>query len=226
MFKAVRSEITERLAEVFQLIEHIRTLEAEPPDPDPVEVKILRGLFYVHLYAAFELAVNKSVQCFLQGANALNVAPLHFHPRFFSVALESEFSSIRNVGEEKRWSARVQLIDKQAATDVRPINGDIFGLYLQNVWVERLEVLFRCLNIEEPIVPDPTFRLYIDEMVEKRNGVAHGRFSAQGVGSVRRSNELMQRYNAVGATCSHVIDCFDAHHTTRGLILEAHRPLY
>lgn len=207
-------------------LEHIRHLESVPPIPDPPEAKILRGLFHVHLYAALEYAVNQGVQRFLLAVTALGVPPLHLHARFFSIALDSGFSSIRNVGEDKRWSSRVKLIDLQFSPDLQPINGDIFGLYLQNVWVEKLDILFNCLNINQPVVPNPTFRLYIDELVERRNGVAHGRMSALGVGSAWRSPELLIRFNAISATCIHLLDCFEQHHLTRGLILEAHRPAY
>lgn len=226
MLTAVRAEVSGRLAEVFQLVEHIRHLESVPPVPDPPEAKILRGLFYVHLYAALEYAVNQGVQRFLQAVAALGVPPLHMQARFFSVALDPGFNSMRNVGEEKRWSARVKLIDLQSSPVSQPINGDIFGLYLQNVWVEKLDVLFSCLNINQPVVPSSTFRLYIDELVERRNGVAHGRISALGVGSAWRSPELLIRYNAISATCIHLLDCFERHHLDRGLILEAHRPAY
>jgi hypothetical protein len=226
MLTTVRAEVSGRLAEVFQLVEHIRHLESAPPVPDPPEAKILRGLFHVHLYAALEFAVNQGVQRFLMAVVALGVPPLHLHARFFSVALDSGFSSMRNVGEDKRWSSRVKLIELQFSTDAQPINAAIFGLYLQNVWVEKLEILFNCLNINLPVVPNPAFRLYIDELVERRNGVAHGRFSALGVGSALRSPELLIRFNAISATCIYLLDCFEEHHLARGLILEAHRQAY
>jgi hypothetical protein len=226
MLTAVRAEVSDRLAEVFQLFEHIRHLESAPPAPDPPEAKILRGLFHVHLYAALERTVNQGVQRFLQSVTALRVPPQHLQTRFFSVALDPSFSSMRNGSEDKRWSSRVKLLDLQNSHESQQINADIFGLYLQNVKAEKLEVLFSCLNIGQPIVPTPSFRLYIDELADYRNGVSHGRFSALGIGSSRRSPELLIRFNAISATCIHVLDCFEQHHLSRGLILEAHRPAY
>lgn len=226
MLTTVRAKVSGRLAEVFQLVEHIRHLESIPPVPDPPEAKILRGLFYVHLYAALEYSVSQGVQRFLLAVAELGVLPMHLHARFFSVALDPGFRSIRDLGEAKGWGARVKLIDLQPSSVCQPINSDVFGLFLQNVWVERLDVLFSCLNIDQPVVPDPAFRLYIDELVDRRNGVAHGRFSALGVGSARRSPELLTRFNAISATCIHLLDCFEQHHLDRGLILAAHRSDY
>ena len=208
------------------MLELSRHLEAVPPVADPPEAKILRGLFYVHLYAALEYAVNQGVQRFLQAIDALCIPPSHLEARFFSVVLDANFNSIRNVGEEKRWSARSKLIDLQSSTQSQSINGDIFGLYLQNVWIERLDALFNCLNIHLPVVPDPSFRLYIDELVERRNAVAHGRISALGIGAARRSPELVIRFNAVSSTCIYILDCFEEHYLSCGVIMPGHRPIY
>jgi len=226
MLIAVKAETTSRLSEVFQLIDVIKRLEAIPPLPDPNEVKILRGLFWVHLYAALEYAVSNGVQRFLQAIDTLNAPPVHFTPRFFSVVLDSNFSALRNVGEDKRWTKRVELLNAQVSGVPTKINPDIFGLYLQNVWVEKMEILFSCLEINQPIVPDPSYKPYIDELVSQRNGVAHGRMSALAVGSSRRSNELLIRFNAISAICTHFFDCLEQHHSTRSVIQYLHRATY
>lgn len=190
MLAAVRAETAARLTEVFQLVELIRQLESSPPQPDPAEAKILRGLFWVHLYAALEYAVNSSTQRFLHAVEALKVPPEHLKPCFFSVALEPNFSALRNVGEDKRWTKRMELLGAQSSMTPNKINADIFGLYLQNIWAEKIEALFACFGITQAIVPDPSYKPYIDELVMHRNGIAHGRTSALGVGSARRSPEL------------------------------------
>lgn len=226
MLTAVRADVTARLSEVFQLVEHIRTVEVAPPLSDPPEARILRGLFYVHLYAALEYAVNQGVQRFLQAIAALNAPPQHFQPRFFSVALDGNFASFRNVGEEKRWTTRVKLIDALKSTTPQRISSDLFGLYLQNIWAERLDTLFACLDISHPIVPDPSYRLYVDELVEHRNGVAHGRYSALGIGSSKRSPDLLIRHQAISSTCIHILDCLEQQHLTRGVIQFNFRSAY
>jgi len=226
MLTAVRAETTARLTEVFQLIELIRQLEVTPPQPDPAEAKILRGLFWVHLYAALEYAVNSSTQRFLQAVGTLNVPLEHFNPCFFSVALEPNFSALRNVGEDKRWTKRMELLGAQSSTSPNKINADIFGLYLQNIWAEKIEALFACFGITQAIVPDPSYKHYIDELVMHRNGIAHGRTSALGVGSARRSPDLLLRYEAIRATCQYLFDCFEQHHTSRGVIQPNRRVAY
>lgn len=226
MLATLRAEAAGRLAEVRQLLDVIRQLEATPPTPDPPEVRILRALFFVHLYAAFEFTVSQGVQRLLQEVAKLNISPSHFDSKFHAVALDANFSSFRNVGEDKRWSTRISFLDQQVSSNALSINADIFYLYLQNVWIEKLEVLFGCLCIHQPVVPDPSYRLYVDELVERRNGIAHGRFSALGIGGSIRSPELQIRLAAIGATCTHILDCFEQQERDRLYILPSHRTVY
>lgn len=226
MLSGVRSEVSVRLAEVFQFLEHIRKIEEPPPAPDATEAKILRGLFYVHIYSALEYTINHGVRTFLQASAAFNAPPQHLQARFLSVALDPSFSSLRDVSEERRWKARLDLLDLQSSGSPQAMSNDVFGLYLQNIWAKRLETVFACLDIDDPIVPDPRYRGYIDEVVDRRNAVAHGRESAADVGSARRSAELRDRFNAISATCSHILDCLDGQHTALGVIQPAHRSVY
>lgn len=226
MLMAVRAESTTRLAEVLQLLEQIRDREAIPPIPDPPDAKILRGLFFVHLYSALEFTVNKAVEAFLTEAQVMSIAPEHMHPRFYSVALDSNFASLRNIGEDKRWVKRVELIDLLGVSSPQKIDSQLFGLYLQNVWIRKIEVMFSCLAISQPPVPDPSYRLYVDELVERRNAVAHGRESALQVGSGRRSPDLLIRYTAISATCAHVLDCIEGQHANKGIVLQPYRARY
>ena len=62
MFAATLSEVRARLAEVRQFLDAIKELESDPPAPDSSEVRVMRGLFFVHLYAGLEYAVNAGVE--------------------------------------------------------------------------------------------------------------------------------------------------------------------
>jgi hypothetical protein len=226
VLSGVRAEVSVRFSEVLQVLEHIKSVEKPPPIPDVTEAKILRGLFYVHLYSALEYTINQGVRTFLQAVAGFNAQPHHYQARFLSVALDSEFNSIRNIGEDRRWGARLKLIALQSSSDPQVINNDLFGLYLQNVWIKKLETIFECLDINDPVVPDSTYRGYVDEVVERRNAVAHGRESAADVGAARRGAELLIRYNAINATCIHFLDCLESQHIARGVIQPIHRDTY
>ncbi|TQM08419.1 MAE_28990/MAE_18760 family HEPN-like nuclease [Stenotrophomonas maltophilia] len=226
MFTAHRNDVTKRITEVRLLLDLVRNMEAPPPAVDSLEVRVLRGLFFVHLYSALEFTINGAVERFLAGVGDLRVKAQHFEPVFLSVALDSTFSSLRMVSEEKRWPKRREVWSRAASEEICPVNSGIFGLYLQNVWVERIDALSNCLNIGEPMIPNAAYRAYVDELVDRRNGVAHGRFSAAGVGGGRRSPDLQIRFNAISETCLNILDVLEDGLDGRCVVQEQFRGLY
>ena len=193
---------------------------------DTHEVLILRGLYYVHLYAAFEHSVNQGVQSFLKAVTNLRVSTAHFELPLFSVALDSQLSSLGDVGEAKKWGRRLDIFNRQNSEGKCVLNDTVFGLYLQNVWIENLQQVFNCLNIPDPVIPDPRLGPYVEEIVEKRNIVAHGRESPAIVGRGTRTPELKIRLDAIAEVVQHIFDCFEKGLTTRSFIAPQHRATY
>lgn len=214
MFASERLNATNRLTEVRQLLETIKTLEStDPLQPDGTEALILRGLFYVHLYATLEHTVNQVVEKLLSAVSGLAVKIAHFEPIFLSVALDPEFTSFGDTGKNRRWAKRITFLKKQMSLDNEKLNTSLFSFSLQNIWKQDLIDVFECLYINEPIVPEATLIHYIDEIVNKRNEIAHGRQSPVIVGRGTRSPDLLIRLDAVSQIIFHVIECFEKHLT-------------
>lgn len=197
-----------------------------PLQADTAEVLVLRGLFYVHLYATLEYSVNQAVERLLHAITDLKIKTAHFEPIFLSVALDPEFSSFSDSGKNNRWSKRISFLKKQSSADEAALNLGIFSIYLQNIWKENLLQIFECLFINAPIVPDPALGLYIDEIVNKRNAVAHGRESPARVGVGTRSSDLHIRLDAVSRIITHLIHCFEKHLTELNFVREDQRAQY
>lgn len=227
MFDAHRDEVAKRFSEVRVLLDHVRALEAPPPSVDPPEVRVLRGLFYVHLYAAVEYTLTGCVERSLSGIQQLSVKTSHFEPCFHAVALDADLKSLSDAGEKGKWKKRLDLWRKSSdENDCAAVDTAIFGPYLQNVSSQRIDTISNCLNISTPMFVHSSHRTYFDELVERRNGVAHGRFSALGLGSARRSPDLMLRFNAISESCLHMIDVFEETLQSRTTIRENFRSLY
>ena len=216
---------TLRFNEVRLLLNEIRRQESVPPAADSETVAILRGLFYVHLYGAFEFAITAATQSLLQAISSVRVPYGHLEQVFYGVALDHRFSSLANRSQSGKWKGRRDLLSEQKSNDVCGVNDTIFSQDLQNIWHKTLVELFENLGIGGPVVPDVRFRGYIDEVVDKRNAVAHGRESPASVGT-KRSSELEARFDAVSSTATYVMDCLDRHLRDRAFVSAAHREMY
>jgi hypothetical protein len=171
MFTAVRELSASRFAEVRQLLSHIKSVEHARSDAltDPLEATILRGLFYVHLYGAFEYAVHLSVTALLEAISGTRVSYAHFAQLFHSVALDSRFEAAAFCGSDTKWAKRKELLNDQKSQSPCILDEAMLDDQLQNIRFRTLENLFECFCISDPVVPELRLRGYIDEIVDNRN---------------------------------------------------------
>ncbi|MFY9559605.1 MAG: MAE_28990/MAE_18760 family HEPN-like nuclease [Terriglobales bacterium] len=218
-----------RLVEVQRLLAHIKKVEQAALDGDPVSAEqapILRGLFFVNLYGAIEHSLSLAVQVLLQEMSKVAVAYADFEHLIHVVALDAEFRSVAGSGYESRFTKRKALLTRQVSNDSCELNDTIFHDQLQNVWYATLREIFQHLNIQRFPLPDIKMRGYLDEIVEKRNAIAHGRSSASAVGRLTTSQELDTRLNAIREVLDHIINAFDEYLDNRLFVTAKQRTHY
>jgi hypothetical protein len=207
---------------------HIKAVE-DAPSNIPVassDATILRGLFYVHIYGAFEYAVHLSVTALIEAISDTGVSYAHFEHLFHSIALDSRFESAAFCGAETKWVKRKDLLNEQRSESPCLLDGSMLDDQLQNIHFRTLENLFECFCIGEPVVPELRLRGYIDEIVNNRNRISHGRDSANRVGANSTSAELDRILEAIVLVANHIIDSFDRHFADRRFVAETHRGHY
>jgi hypothetical protein len=192
-----RVSIDARMLEVRSLISFIKTQESTATPPvDTDAVKIVRGLFYVHLYGAFEKTVNECVETYLRSIAALELEVLHVAPQLMPLALDAKFRSLHSVPGTSNWRKRIALIDSMVSAEVCAINDLVFAEQLQNVWPETIENIVEYLGIGG-ITFDEADVLACKEIVDKRNQVAHGRTSPLKIGASVKAIDLESRFESI-----------------------------
>lgn len=227
MLAIYRLNSASRINEVRKMLDVIKHMESSDPlAPDSNEVLILRGLYYVHLYGAFEHSVNQGVQAVLGNITSSKVKINHIEHILYSVVLDPQFNSYKDSGVDAKWEKRIKLLNKIKSDSECKISDAVFSFFLQNIWHKSLEQVFECLCIPFPCVPENRLIGYIDEIVNKRNAVAHGRECAADVGAGTRSPELQIRHDAIVQVINHIYDCFENYLIGKHYISEAHRANY
>ena len=196
-FQPVISGVDERFQQVRDFLSLIKARENTELPTSSSDTKMLRGLFYVHLYAAFEFSINSSIQQTLHLAASKKVKLHDFEPRFYAVGLNHLFQAYPTIKSKNRWKKRIEIFDSINSDKSSEINNNLFGEYLQNIWTETLVDVCNCLCLPLSIQPSPVERRYIDELVETRNSVAHGRESAHNVGERTVGIDLETRFNVI-----------------------------
>ncbi len=224
MFEAEQLSFAERMREVRALHQIISELESSDPfQPDSTRVIIIRGLFFVLLYAGFEFAVNQIISATLREISSAAVETAKLDQPFFALALSPQLDSLENGASDTKWERRRKLFEAQTQEKPCIINDSLLSMHLQNIGRKSLEQVFSCFGITDPVVPTPRYFGYLDELVEKRRAVSHGRTGAEDAGRRYRSGELLQRLDAVIDVVAHLETTFATYVSQRRYLAAAHR---
>lgn len=225
-FAVDRTDIDSRFRDVRALISLIKRMESEDVPPvDSDEVKILRGLFYVHLYGAFEKSINDIVQAYLRKVESLNIVKAHTSPHFWPTALDASFKSLQSTLGSGNWKKRGEFIFATESNEVCAIADGVFSEQLQNIWPETIDTVFLYLGLGQMDWIDLDI-LAVREVVDKRNQVAHGRTAPVRVGNSVRSPGLELRLNSLYLIVSSIADQMEGHIEGLRFIRAEHREGY
>lgn len=199
--------VTARFGEVSSLLSEVTALESSDPlVPDSETIRSLRGLLYVHMYAAFEFAMSQSFIRLAQHVSARNVKRRHLQLPVYSAALDPHFEALRNLSTfEKRFRKRIETIGCTSDAELVTIKDDILSPKFQSASTDSIALAFAIYGIPGTHLYDVRAKGYIDEVVERRHAVAHGRESAADVG-VTRTAELRKRHDALYKQSIFIID--------------------
>lgn len=219
-------DIDARFQEARNLLSFIKTQESTATPPvDAGYVKSMRGLFYVHLYGAFERSVNDAVSTFIRATVDLNVNIQHIAPQFLPVALDARFKSLQSVQGTGNWKKRLDFVSAMIATSTCSINDALFSEHLQNAWPETLTAVASYLGIGAPTFDAPDV-LAVDEVVDKRNAVAHGRASPAEIGARTQSGTLENRFDSTKAVLSRYMAHIEAGFDSLICVRPEFHPIY
>ena len=225
-FNSAVSNASERFAEVQVLLNTIQSLEPRNViDPSSLELKIMKGLFFVHLYAAFERTINEVVETTLSLISAHNIKNNHLSPSLLSVVFLNELKSIKDGSHSKILIKSSEMFTESSLAKVVPINETIFSGHLQNVWTKTIYEILTILGMKSFSFTSRV-KTTIDEIVDKRNAVAHERYSASSVGERYRVIDLREKMEIISSATQQFISAVDDHYNQKKYIKPSLRRHY
>lgn len=205
-FSIVRSNSRERFGEVLINLAFIEQNEGD--GESSVEVKILRGLFYVHLYSALEKAVNETIEQTILLVRQDAVKNIHYNAAFNLISLNSRMQAFKQCSSKNYFIKSAEVFEGIRSDEVFDLSDTVFSDSLQNVWYKTIQETLRGFGLE-PINIDPRTRLTIDEVVDKRNAVAHGRETPISVGERHRSDILRKKTQEIQLVVEQFVAVFE-----------------
>lgn len=213
MFDIVRAEVDSRMLAIRTFASHIEALES---DGNPLAATC-KGLAFVQLYASYEYTVYGSVQSMLSSIR--NDAPEFraLHSQVLSLVLDSHFDAASNTGQRRRWETRIALLTEASSSNTTSrISDTTFPSDGSHYRVRQLQTIWDVFGVSEPVVASQKHKGRIDELVENRNTIAHGRRTADDVGRQYSRMDILYRIDDIDAICSHIITVLHSHYTKGG----------
>lgn len=205
-FSIVRSNSRERFGDVLINLAFIEKNEAD--GESSVEVKILRGLFYVHLYSALEKAINETIEQTILLVKQDSVKNIHYHTAFNLISLNSRMQAFKQCSGKNYFIKSAEVFEGLRSDEIFDLSDTVFSDSLQNIWYKTIQETLRSFGLE-PISIDPRVRLTIDEVVDKRNAVAHGRETPISVGERHRSDILRKKTQEIQLVVEQFVSVFE-----------------
>lgn len=225
-FSIVKSSARVRFSDVRMHLEFIESLEPENVTDQPSnQVKLLRGLYYVHLYAALEKTVNEMVEQSLLIIRNDSVKNRHYKTEFNVVSLHPKMQGFKAAGNKDFFRKSIDVFAALDSEDSTEVSNTLFYTSLQNIWFSTLVQVLQCFGISEFKV-EPMLRVVVDEIVDKRNAIAHGRESPIAVGERHRSDVLRQRTKEIQLIADSFVDALETYVLQREYIKSHYRANY
>ena len=181
-----------------------------------------KGLELVQLYATYEYAVRSAVQATLAALRATGVGIRNLRRDLLALVLESHWDSASNSGRPHVWDSRIALItnvdSREPTTSLRD---DLFPSDGSHYRVNQLRTIWKIFSLTAPVVPDPRLIGRIEELVENRNAISHGRRTPEELGGRYSWQGIASRVDDTDAISRHVLGVLEAHVQAGGLFATA-----
>lgn len=214
MFTSLKADAGRRSLEVaafWRLISNLESKELSGHNLEP-SLRTMKGLIFVHFYSVYEYVVIQSFASAVRQFNSHFLTCSQLKRPLLSLGLQERFQSIGDLSERRAWIPRIELLHAAEASQVLCLSEDSFPRDESHFRPQQLDTICHIIGLPlGALLPDIRLTGWIREVVENRNAIAHGRETAESVGSRYTSSELDIRRSQLDLLCNHIISTLEAH---------------
>lgn len=174
-----------------------------------IENRVAKGLIFVQLYAIYEKTVSESVNIACTSIGGANLLVRDLPRNLLSLALHPKLSSLQNCGRGKIWENRMGLLDALESSRPCDFTMSVFPNDGSHFREKQLDTIWKIFELSVDIVPRLNLRPLINELVEHRNAIAHGRSIPEDIGGRFTKAEIEEKMIHTQELCLHIISSID-----------------
>jgi hypothetical protein len=204
MFPTLRTEVADRFTAVEKFFQQACKLRGELS-------QTARGLAFVQIYAIHEYTVVNVVE-HAAGAVAAHGHPFaSLRPSLLALFLDAEIKSVQDT-VKGQWESRLALFDR--ATSKKPavfVGAPAMPADGSHFRHPQIELILRVFGIRRKLTRRKRHLFLIDEVVNHRNEIAHGNFTAAEVGRRYSNQDVRDRIRQMKSVSLRLIQILEQH---------------
>ena len=209
MFNLAKSEVDSRFLIARQFLSLVSTIESSMP----MEAASCKGMLFVQIYAVYEYAIRSSVQATLAAIKNDSLPAIRIRRELLTLILDPLWEAAASSGRRRMWEQRMELMNRIDSNDpLTTLNDTVFPSNGSHYRPSQLNTIWKVFGINKPIVPEMIHLGRIEELVENRNAISHGRKTAEEVGRRYSISELEKRIDDVFALSKYIISTMEDHY--------------
>lgn len=199
------SRCNARLIEIRQFLQMLRSVEVTDWKNRTGQLRVMKGLFFVHLYGTLEFAVLQSVRESIGHLNSRGLMFKDLRPELLGLGLNAQCDSLGDVGPSKKWEKRHELFKHVNASLPVTFDDSVVLTSGRNVDGTELDSIWTAFGLSTPSTPSPSARQRLTTLVQNRNSIAHGNESPGQVGGRYSVNDLNIYLSDIDLTITHIV---------------------
>lgn len=206
MYQSVELEITDRLNQSKELINHISSLERD--NRNSGLIKIQKGYLFVSLYSSIEYTITSVVSRYLEILRQEELKPMEYQRYLLCAVLDGKFNALVGSGKKKIWDKKKEFFDALFSSEPVDIDNSVFPTDGINISSKQIEDIWEIFHLEGAPIPESINIWILNEIKEHRNAIAHGREKAADIGGRYTFSTLNQRVIDIEKLCFHIVEGF------------------
>lgn len=207
MFDTINHVINLRISELKQSLQFIKEYDMDSKFGN--QVKIQKGLFFVHLYGIYEWAITSTINETIKHLNNEAIPLNQVKPIIYSLALNSDCDALYGAGNSKKWIKRWELFNKIDSPNHVIIPIEVMPTDGGNFKVKQLDSIKMSFALHQNLYELMSDGGILSELVDNRNHIAHGNNTPNEIGARYTPLELEKRLEIIERNCTYLISTFE-----------------
>lgn len=204
MFTALQNEVAGRFNSAENFFKKAHSLEEDAK-------QISKGLAFVQIYAIYEYTVTSVVQIAIDALVSHSISLRELPPHLLSLFLDSQLQSLKDCSSKDVWRRRLEIFESTFSTAPAIVSNTTFPKDGSHFRHTQLHLIFDILGIRRTPAQRRRHLFRIDEVVEHRNAIAHGRETPDIIGRRYSRSEILQIMKQMKSVCTLLVSEISSH---------------